>query len=89
LNADLDAAREALEQGQSKRALRLAWSGAMTAIASNDARGLDVAIELAEAIRDRTERRTREEASKLAVLAAYARDHPQPSRIFGVTRNPR
>jgi len=86
VTTDLGAAREALEHGDSKRALRLVWRAAMSAITSNDAHGIDAAIEIAEAIRDRSSGRTHEEASRLAVLAAYARDNPQPPRIFGVTR---
>ena len=83
MNEDLDAAREALERGRSKRALRLAWDAAVWSCAGNDQKGLDEAIAVAEAIRDRSRGRTREEASRLAAFCAYARDNPQPRRLFG------
>lgn len=85
MEADLDAAREALEQGRSKQALRLAWSAAISSITSNDRRGINGAIEVAEAIRDRSKGRTRAEASRLAAFCAYSRDNPQPRRWFGLT----
>ena len=86
MNGDLDAARDALEQGRSKRALRLAWNAATWSSSCNDRQGLDEAIVVAESIRDRSKGRTREEASRLAAFCAYSRDHPQPRRWFGVTR---
>lgn len=86
MNARFDAAREALERGRSRRALGLAWRAAIRSISSNDREGVDELIGLAEAIRDRSEGRTRQEASTLAAYCAYARDNPQPSRIFGVER---
>lgn len=88
VEADLLAAREALEQGSPKRALRHAWSAAISSITSNDRRRINDAIEIAESIRDRSEGRAREQAAELAAYAAYARDHPQPPHVFGVTRRP-
>ena len=86
VNEDLDAARAALEHGRSKRALRLAWNAAAWLSSCNDQEGLDKAIVVAEAIRDRSTGRTREEASRLAAFCAYSRDNPQPRRWFGLTR---
>ena len=88
IEADLAAGREALQHGSSKRALRYAWSAAISSVANYDQRRIDDAIELAEAIRDRSSGRAREQAEELAAYAAYARDHPQPPHIFGVTRQP-
>ena len=85
VEADLAAAREALEHGLSKLALRLVWSAAISSITSNDRR-INDAIEIAEAIRDQSNGRVREEAAELAAYVAYARDHPQAPRWFGVTR---
>ena len=85
-NGDLDAAREALERGGSRRALRLAWNAAVWSSCGNDRQGLDEAIVVAEAIRDRSKGRTREEASRLIAFCAYSRDNPQPRRWFGLTR---
>jgi len=89
VNTDLDDAREALEHGRSKQALQLAWRAAIASITRNDRGGMTAVIEIAEAIRERSKGRTQEEASKLATLAEYARDHPQPPRIFGVQRDRR
>jgi hypothetical protein len=88
IEADLAAARDALEHGSSKRALRHAWSAAISSVTSNDPVSLNDAIQIAEAIRDRSIGRAREQAAELAVYAAYARDHPQPLQVFGVTRRP-
>jgi hypothetical protein len=85
VDGDLDAARVALQQGRSKQALRLAWSAATWSASCNDGHGLDEAIVVAEAIRDRAKGRTHEEASKLAAFCAYSRDNPQPRRWFGLT----
>jgi hypothetical protein len=85
MEGDLDAARDALERGRSKQALRLAWSAATWSASYNDPRGLDEAIVVAEAIRDRAKGRTRGEAARLAAFCAYSRDHPQPRRWFGLT----
>jgi hypothetical protein len=76
VDGDLDAAREAL---------RLAWSAATWSASCNDQHGLEEAILVAEAIRDRSKGRTREEASRLAAFCAYSCDHPQPRRWFGLT----
>ena len=86
MNDDLDAARDALEHGRSKRALGLAWKAAAWFSSCNDQQGLDETIVVAEAIRDRSTGRTHEEASRLAVFCAYSRDNPQPRRWFGLTR---
>jgi len=56
----------------------------MSAITGDDERAMAAAIDLAETIRDRATGRTREEAERLAVLVAYAREHPQERRILGV-----
>jgi len=85
VDGDLEAARDALRQGRSKQALRLAWSAATWSASCNDRRGLDEVIHVAEAIHDRAKGRTREEASRLADFCAYARDNPQPRRWFGLT----
>jgi hypothetical protein len=85
VDGDLDAARDALERGRSKQALRLAWSAATWSASCNDRQGLDEAILVAEAIRDQAKGRTREEASRLAAFCAYSRDNPQPRRWFGLT----
>ena len=87
VNGDLDLAREALDRGESKRALRLAWKAAVWSSSGNDRKGLDEAIAVAEAIRDRSKGRTHEEASTLAAFCAYARDNPQPRHGFGLTRS--
>ncbi len=84
MNRDLDEARDALEHGRSKRALRLAWDAAVWSSSCNDHEGLDEAIVVAQAIRDRSKGRTREEASTLAAFCAYSRDNPQPRRWFGL-----
>ena len=86
MNEDLDAARDALEHGRSKRALRLAWNAATWSASCNDQQGLDETIVVAEAIRDRSTGRTHEEASRLVAFCAYSRDNPQPRRWFGLTR---
>jgi hypothetical protein len=85
VDGDLDAARDALQRGRSKPALRLAWSAATWSASCNDQQGLEEAILVAEAIRDRSKGRTRKEASRLAAFCAYSRDHPQPRRWFGLT----
>jgi len=84
MNTNLQAAREALEGAQVKRALRLAWEAALQSNSRNDREGLDEVIGLAEAIRDRSQGRTREEASTLAAYCAGARDNPRPRRLFGL-----
>ena len=88
IEADLAAAREALEHGSSKRALRYAWSAAISSVTHGDQHRIDDAIELAGAIRDRSTGRAREQAAELAAYVAYARDNPQPQRLFGLTRRP-
>jgi len=85
VDGDLEAARDALRQGRSKQALRLAWTAGTWSASCNDQHGLEEAILVAEAIRDRAKGRTREEASRLAAFCAYSRDHPQPRRWFGLT----
>ena len=85
MDDDLDAARDALRQGRPERALRLAWNAATWSASCNDRQGLDEAILVAEAIRDRSKGRTREEASRLATFCTYSRDNPQPRRWFGLT----
>lgn len=87
MNVSIDAARKALERGRLKRALRLAWEAALRSNSSNDREGLEEVIGLAEAIRDRSQGRTREEASTLAAYCACARDNPQPARLFGMLRS--
>ena len=82
----LDAASKALERGRLKRALRLAWEAALRSTSTNDREGLAEVIDLAEAIRDRSQGRTREDASSLAAYCACARDNPQPPRLFGLLR---
>ena len=84
MNASLHAARKALEDARLKRALRLAWEAALQSNSSNDREGLEEVIDLAQAIRDRSQGRTREEASTLATYCASARDNPQPTRLFGL-----
>ena len=86
MNASLHAARKALEDARLKRALRLAWEAALQSNSSNDREGLEEVIDLAQAIRDRSQGRTREDASTLAAYCAGARDHPQPPRLFGLRR---
>ncbi len=85
MDGDLDAARDALERGRSKQALRLAWNAATWSASCNDRQGLDEAIVVAEAIRDRSKGRTRAEAARLSAFCAYSRDNPQPRRWFGLT----
>jgi hypothetical protein len=86
MNVRLDAARKALEGGRPRRALRLAWAAAARSASGNDREGLEEVIDLAETIRDRSQGRAREEASTLAAYSAYARDNPQPPRLFGLLR---
>ena len=84
MNVSLDPARKALEGGRLERALRLAWRAALRSGSSNDREGLEEVIGLAEAIRDRSQGRTHEEASTLAIYCERARDNPRPARLFGL-----
>lgn len=72
----VDEVTEALEHGRPKRALRLAWDAGLLSASRNDREGLQRVIELADAIHDRAQGRTREEAAALAAYCTHARDNP-------------
>lgn len=65
LEATLATAREELDRGRPRRALRKAWTGGQLAAWLNDSRGLEAAIEVAKAIRERTDGREHADAEAL------------------------
>jgi uncharacterized protein UPF0547 len=65
LEAKLAAARQALEGGKPRQAVRYAWTGGQIAARTSDVRGLEAAIEVAKEIRERTDGRDREDAEML------------------------
>jgi hypothetical protein len=85
LNADLDAARAALDRGDTNRALGHAWRGAVRSITRNDRGGIGEAIKLAGQIQERSQGGTAQDASRLVQYVTYARDHPQATQIGGAT----
>src|SRR4051794_6160917 len=68
---ELERAREALEAGRLRRAIRGAWNGANIAARMNDERGLEAAIEIGSAVRDRGSGREREDAEKLVTYCSH------------------
>jgi hypothetical protein len=69
--AELSNARDALERGKPKRALRDAWNGARTAARLNDEDGLEAVIEIGQAIRARTSGRNQEDAATLVAYCSH------------------
>lgn len=82
----VDEAREALERGLPKRALRLAWAAGLRSAARNDLDGLGRVVALAEAIHERSQKRTRTEAAELVAYCTYARTNPAPSSGWAALR---
>ncbi len=71
LEAELAAAREALQHGRLRRALGRAWLGGHAAARLNDQNALRAVIEVAEAIRSRTAGRQHAEAEKLVTFCSF------------------
>jgi hypothetical protein len=65
LEAKLATARQALERGKPRQALRHAWTGGQIAARTSDTSGLEAAIEVAKEIRERTDGRDRTDAETL------------------------
>ena len=71
LEAKLAAARQALEGGKPRQAVRHAWTGGQIAARTSDARGLEAAIEVAKEISERTDGRDREDAEMLVRYCSH------------------
>jgi hypothetical protein len=67
----LTRARDALERGRLKRAVRDAWSGGQIAAQLNDERSLEQVIALGEAIRERATGRDEESAAMLVTYCTH------------------
>jgi hypothetical protein len=71
LAAELASAREALERGQLRRAVRDAWNGGQIAARLNDEGSLEAVIELGEAIRDGASGRMHDDAATLVTYCSH------------------
>jgi Uncharacterised protein family UPF0547 len=71
LETRLATARQALERGKPRQALRDAWAGGQIAARLNDTRGLEAAIEVAKEIRERTDGRGRADAETLVRYCSH------------------
>ncbi len=77
----LEKAREALERGRLKRALRLTWEAGLAASSVNDAPRLQQAIDLAGRIRDQATGRRRKDAAQLVAYCSHALAEPRTQRL--------
>jgi hypothetical protein len=71
LAAELASARDALERGKPKRALRDAWNGGRIAAWMNDESSLEAVIEVGQAIRAETSGREQEDAATLVAYCSH------------------
>jgi hypothetical protein len=78
IHRELEQAREALDRGLIKRALKHAWGAGISASSSSDARSLREVIELGGAIRERAEGREEAEAFSLLTYCSEALRNPRP-----------
>jgi hypothetical protein len=78
IDRNLEQAREALDRGRIRRALKHAWDAGLPASWSNDARSLREVIELGGAIRDRASGREADEAAMLVAYCSEAVQNPRP-----------
>jgi hypothetical protein len=88
IRRDLEQAREALEHGRVKRALRHAWEAGLPASSNNDADTLRAVIGLGSAIRDQASGREAEEAGRLVTYCTEALEHPRKRTWPGVRSDP-
>ena len=77
IHRNLEQAREALDHGRVKRALKHAWEAGLPASSSNDARSLQEVIELGGAIRERASGREADEAARLVAYCSEALQNPR------------
>jgi hypothetical protein len=82
ISLSLAQAREALERGRVKRALKHSWRAALPASSSNDGSSLREVIEVAQAIRNRAAGRDGEEAARLVAYCTEALASPHRRRTL-------
>ena len=96
LAAELANAREALERGKLKRALRVAWNGGRIAARLNDESSLEAVIVVGQAIRAKASGHEQEDAATLVAYCSHcledARAGVRPSaspfaRLVGLGRS--
>jgi hypothetical protein len=90
IRRNLEQAREALDQGRLRRALKHAWEAGLPASSRNDARGLQEVIELGGEIRERATGREADEAARLVAYCSEALRNPRvrPGRFAFRTEDP-
>jgi Uncharacterised protein family UPF0547 len=71
LEGTLAAAREALERGRPRQALRSAWTSAQIAAQLSDTAGLEAAIEVGKAIGEQTDGREQVDAETLVRYCSH------------------
>jgi hypothetical protein len=71
LEATLATARQALERGRPRQALRNAWTGGQIAARLNDTGALEAAIKVGKAIRARTDGRDQADAEALVRYCSH------------------
>ena len=77
IDRNLEQAREALDRGRVKRALKHAWEAGLPASSRNDARSLQEVIELGGAIGERASGREADEAATLVAYCSEALRNPR------------
>jgi hypothetical protein len=77
IDRNLEQAREALDRGRVKRALKHAWDAGTQASYANDPRSLQEVVELGGAIRERASGREADEAATLVAYCSEARRNPR------------
>ena len=88
IDRNLEQAREALDRGRVKRALKHAWEAGLPASSRNDARSLQEVIELGGAIRERASGREADEAARLVAYCSEALPQPAGARPRGSAFEP-
>jgi hypothetical protein len=87
LSRALVRSREALEQGNFRRACRYAWNATHAAVRSNDEDGMQAVLDLASAIREQAVGPSGRDADVLASYASYCledlRSGARPATTFG------
>ncbi len=80
ISRSLEQARDALEAGRLKRALKHAWQAGLPATSRNDAGSLRDVIAVGAAIRDRASDRHADVAAALVAYCTEALENPRPRR---------